>query len=74
MHLRLDVVCPTLVGRDVEVDVARTVLDRARGGAGQVALIVGEAGVGKTRLLRAMLDEARSSGFFTMRGSNRARM
>jgi DNA-binding CsgD family transcriptional regulator len=70
MHLRHDVVCPTLVGRDAEIDAVRTVLDRARTGAGQVALIVGEAGVGKSRLLRAMFDEARRGGFFTMRGSS----
>ena len=70
MHLRHDVVCPTLVGRDAEIDAVRTVLDRARSGVGQVALIVGEAGVGKSRLLRAMFDEARRGGFFTMRGSS----
>src|SRR6058998_2428800 len=63
MHLRHDVVCPTIVGRDAEIDAARA-------GTGQVALIVGEAGVGKSRLLRAMLDEARRGGFFTMRGSS----
>jgi DNA-binding CsgD family transcriptional regulator len=70
MHLRHDVVCPTIVGRDAELDAVRAVLDRARGGAGQVALIVGEAGVGKSRLLRAMVDEARRNGFFTMRGAS----
>ena len=70
MHLRHDVVCPTIVGRDAEIDAVRTVLDRARAGAGQVALIVGEAGVGKSRLLRAMVEQARQAGFFTMRGSS----
>ena len=39
--------------------VSRRVLTRAREGNGGVALIVGEAGVGKSRLLRAMMDEAR---------------
>jgi predicted ATPase len=68
--LRHDLVCPTIVGRDSELDAVRAVLDRARGGAGQVALIVGEAGVGKSRLLRAMADEARRGGFFTMRGAS----
>ena len=70
MPLRHDVVCPTIVGRDSELDAVRAVLDRARGGAGQVALIVGEAGVGKSRLLRAMVDDARQRGFFTMRGAS----
>jgi len=70
MPLRHDVVCPTIVGRDAELDAVRAVLDRARGGAGQVALIVGEAGVGKSRLLKAMADEARRGGYFTMRGAS----
>jgi DNA-binding CsgD family transcriptional regulator len=70
MSLRHDVVCPTIVGRDAELDAVRAVLDRARGGAGQVALIVGEAGVGKSRLLRAMIDEARRGGYFIMRGAS----
>jgi DNA-binding NarL/FixJ family response regulator len=34
-----------------------------------VALIVGEAGVGKSRLLRAMTDEAHAAGFFVMQGA-----
>src|SRR5689334_11618255 len=70
MPLRHDVVCPTIVGRDAELDAVRAVLERARGGAGQVALIVGEAGVGKSRLLKAMVDEARRKGFFTVRGAS----
>src|SRR5690242_9422540 len=70
MPLRHDLVCPMIVGRDAELDAVRAVLDRARGGAGQVALIVGEAGVGKSRLLRAMVDDARQRGFFTMRGAS----
>ncbi|MBW8770977.1 MAG: AAA family ATPase [Gemmatimonadetes bacterium] len=67
--IRHDVVCPTIVGRDSELGAVRAVLDRARSGAGQVALIVGEAGVGKSRLLRAMIDEARRGGYFIMRGA-----
>jgi class 3 adenylate cyclase/tetratricopeptide (TPR) repeat protein len=38
------------VGRDAEVEHLRKVLDRAAGGHGQVVSIVGEAGVGKSRL------------------------
>jgi class 3 adenylate cyclase/tetratricopeptide (TPR) repeat protein len=38
------------VGRDAEVEHLRRVLDRAAGGHGQVVSIVGEAGVGKSRL------------------------
>jgi class 3 adenylate cyclase/tetratricopeptide (TPR) repeat protein len=38
------------VGRDAEVEHLRRVLDRAAAGHGQIVSIVGEAGVGKSRL------------------------
>lgn len=69
MHLQHDVVCPTLVGRGAQIDALRQVLAQAREGSGRVALIVGEAGVGKSRLLRAMTDEARAAGFFVLQGA-----
>ncbi|HTK50175.1 MAG TPA: AAA family ATPase [Gemmatimonadaceae bacterium] len=70
MYGTYGVVCPTLVGRDGEVGAGRSLLERVQAGAGEVALIVGEAGVGKSRLLRALLDDARSRGFFVLRGSS----
>ena len=48
----------------------RDVLETARGGVGQVALIVGEAGVGKSRLLREMTADASRLGFFVLRGAS----
>ncbi len=38
------------VGRDSELDQLRQALERARGGHGQVVAVVGEPGVGKSRL------------------------
>jgi len=38
------------VGRDAEIEVLRGSLERAGAGHGQVVAIVGEAGVGKSRL------------------------
>jgi predicted ATPase/class 3 adenylate cyclase len=38
------------VGRDVEMETLRQTLEHARGGRGQVVAIVGEPGVGKSRL------------------------
>jgi len=64
-----DVVCPALIGRDAQVASLRQLLGRARDGNGRVALIVGEAGVGKTRLLRELIDEARRAGFFVLQGA-----
>jgi DNA-binding CsgD family transcriptional regulator len=69
VHLQHDVVCPTLIGRDAQVAAVRQLLAHAREGNGRVALIVGEAGVGKSRLLRAMIDEARAQGYFVLQGA-----
>jgi DNA-binding NarL/FixJ family response regulator/tetratricopeptide (TPR) repeat protein len=69
MRAEHDVVCPSLVGREDHLAAAHRLLARSRTGAGQVALIVGEAGVGKSRLLRAMTEEARASGFFVLQGA-----
>jgi class 3 adenylate cyclase/tetratricopeptide (TPR) repeat protein len=40
-----------LIGRDEEVAVVRTALERARDGVGSVVLLVGEPGIGKSRLV-----------------------
>jgi DNA-binding CsgD family transcriptional regulator len=69
MQLQHEVVCPTLIGRDHQLTALRQVLARTREGNGGVALIVGEAGVGKSRLLRAMNDEGRDAGFFVLHGA-----
>ncbi|XXX82184.1 protein kinase [Sorangium sp. So ce134] len=42
-----------LVGRDSELDELATRWSRAAGGAGQVVLLTGEAGIGKSRSVRA---------------------
>jgi len=70
MQPQHDVICPTLIGRDPQIAAVHRVLDRVRDGGGQVALIVGEAGVGKSRLLRAMTEEARAAGFFVLHGAS----
>jgi len=40
-----------LVGRNAEIDIMRGALERMRGGHGEVVMLVGEAGIGKSRLL-----------------------
>ena len=56
---------PALVGRDAERRWLDEALDAARGGAGRVVLLVGEAGVGKTRLAD---DLATRPGLTVLRG------
>ena len=45
------VVCPVLVGRATTLDVLAGLVDRVAGGAGGMAVIAGEAGIGKSRLV-----------------------
>lgn len=47
-----------MIGRDAELDTIRAALARAREGHGGLLDIVGETGIGKTRLLDAMRDDA----------------
>jgi DNA-binding CsgD family transcriptional regulator len=44
--------CPVLVGRSHEVEVLAAALDAARSGSGALVFVVGEAGIGKSRLVQ----------------------
>src|SRR5690242_17979026 len=46
-----------LVERGAELEVLQDTLERVRGGAGELVFVAGEAGVGKTSLLRRFADE-----------------
>ena len=50
-----------LVGRDQELRLLREQLDRARAGEARIVFVSGEAGVGKTSLVRAALEGAAES-------------
>jgi predicted ATPase len=51
--------CPVLVGRDAELGELEDALLAARRGDGSVVLVSGEAGLGKTRLVRELEAVAR---------------
>ncbi|MGH8839288.1 MAG: ATP-binding protein, partial [Jiangellaceae bacterium] len=51
-----------LVGRDAELALTASEVARLRDGRAAVLMIEGEAGIGKTRLVEAILDDARSRG------------
>jgi class 3 adenylate cyclase len=51
------------VGRDVEIDRLRQALERARAGHGQVVALVGEPGVGKSRLFWEFTHSHRAQGW-----------
>jgi DNA-binding SARP family transcriptional activator/tetratricopeptide (TPR) repeat protein len=56
-------------GRERELAAAAGALQRAAAGAGGALLITGPVGIGKTRLLEAVLAEGERLGFHTLRGS-----
>jgi class 3 adenylate cyclase/predicted ATPase len=53
---------PFLVGRDEEVGLLRRRWEQSREGLGQVVLITGEAGIGKTTLVETLRTEVRREG------------
>jgi len=53
-----EVLCPVLVGRGAELQALESALAGALGGQGGCAVITGEAGIGKSRLLRELVRMA----------------
>jgi DNA-binding CsgD family transcriptional regulator len=62
------VLCPILVGRDKEIGLVDDYLARLSSEHGGVLFISGEAGIGKSRLLRAVVERAREHNFRVMTG------
>ncbi len=62
-------VCPVLIGRTDELAALHLLMDRAKSGEGQVALISGEAGIGKSRLVAEVKTYAVAHDFLLLQGS-----
>jgi predicted ATPase len=62
------IVCPVLIGRAPQFDALVALLDRVRAGEGQTALIAGEAGIGKSRLVAEASARAVAQGFAFLPG------
>ena len=58
------------VGRDAEVEQLRNARDRAAAGHGQVVAIVGEAGVGKSRLVYEFTHSHRMQGWLILEATS----
>ena len=52
----------SLVGRDLELQLVRSVVRDVRAGQAEVLLIEGEAGIGKSRLVQSLIAEAYAVG------------
>lgn len=57
------VLCPTVVGRDEELDTLFSAWEQVRNGHGSVVAIVGEAGIGKSRLVRELVGSVDAAVF-----------
>jgi DNA-binding NarL/FixJ family response regulator len=57
-----------LVGRQAELARLRALLDEAAAGLPVVALVSGDAGLGKTRLVTELSEQARQAGFTVLTG------
>jgi DNA-binding CsgD family transcriptional regulator len=60
-------ISPVLIGRDEQLDALDGMCDSARAGHGQVALIAGEAGVGKSRLAAEAQARAERQGLYALK-------
>jgi len=60
--------CPRVVGRDEELAWLRAGLDRAAEGRGGCSFLVGEAGIGKSRLTSEIMAEAGQRGMTVLAG------
>jgi DNA-binding CsgD family transcriptional regulator len=63
------VVCPVLVDRVHDLATLRELIDQVKSGRGQLVLLSGEAGIGKTRLVAEVKAEALAQGFQVVQGS-----
>jgi len=63
------IVCPVLIGRAADLTALYVLVDQAKRGEGQVALISGEAGIGKSRLVAETKAYAAGQGFLLLQGN-----
>ena len=57
-----------LIGRELSLQLLEGCLERTAGGLGGLALITGDAGIGKSRLLEELVRRARVRGFSVWQG------
>jgi DNA-binding CsgD family transcriptional regulator len=63
MSTQATIQCPIIVGRDHVLTLSDTVIESALAGHGRTILLAGEAGIGKTRLVKAIVRRAIAAGF-----------
>ncbi|HET9921765.1 MAG TPA: AAA family ATPase, partial [Ktedonobacteraceae bacterium] len=63
------ILCPKIVGRSPESAALGLLVEQARAGQGALALIAGEAGIGKSRLVGELKASAAAQEFLVMQGA-----
>jgi DNA-binding CsgD family transcriptional regulator len=63
------VVCPSLIGRDDQLDALRRVAARVADSFGQTVLVSGEAGIGKSRLVSEFAERLRRDAWVVQQGN-----
>src|SRR5215216_1840684 len=67
MIFNKSVICPVLIGRENDLQRLHLLMSQSQEGNGQIALISGEAGIGKSRLVREVKGRA-SEGTLILEG------
>jgi len=63
------VVCPALIDRVNDLATLQALIDQTKSGRGQVVLLSGEAGIGKSRLVAEVKTDAVAHDFLPVQGS-----
>lgn len=67
--LNRPVVCPVVIGRTIELTSLHQLIESTKSGRGQVALLSGEAGIGKSRLVKEAKTYATAQDFRVVQGN-----
>lgn len=69
ISLNKPIICPILIGRQSELTILHALIGQTKSAQGQVVLISGEAGVGKSRLVAEAKRYAKEQGFLLLQGN-----
>src|SRR5690348_3384969 len=58
---RTPIICPVVIGREHQVEALDDLINQACSSHGQMVLVTGEAGIGKSRLVAETVSRLRSS-------------
>ncbi len=65
---KLKITSKKFIGHEMELDTIRNILKKTEKGIGNLILIEGEAGIGKTRLITELIEMSKNVKFHNLRG------